>query len=86
MTGVSPDTNSSSEKHRPLSHDLVAHTEEKLHEFDRAPLAPVPWTLPVLRAVFASPCIPSFLSVAAAFRLWPINISNVVGTIASRMS
>ena len=42
----------------------------KPHEFDRALPAPVPWTQPVLRAVFACPC--STHLVAAGFRLRPV--------------
>src|SRR5664280_112996 len=41
-----------------ISTDLVAQCTGKPREFDRARSAPVPWTMPVLRAVFACPCIP----------------------------
>ena len=44
--------------HRRLSTDLVAQRTGKPREFDRARSAPVPWTMPVLRALFACPCIP----------------------------
>jgi len=67
--------------HRPFSPDSVAQRNGKRHEFDRAPLAPVPWRQPVLRAVFACPRIPRSM-VAAGFRLWPISVSKGWATLA----
>ena len=53
LTGIAP-----WHHHKRFCVDSVAQSRGKRHEFDRAPLAPVSWDEPVLRAVFACPCSP----------------------------